>query len=661
MVLQITGWATILFLLLASGLAVAASRTPLPPVDLPEASRLYDRHGRLIGSWFEENRTPVSSSQIPPLLKAAVVLMEDERFYEHHGVDPFGIARALYRNLRAGKVVEGGSTITAQLAKNLYLSPERTLSRKIKELLLTLKLEQQFSKDQILTLYLNTIYFGDAAYGVETASEYYFGKSVSELTLPEIALLAGMPRSPAAYSPRTHPDRAKARRDLVLDRMAQKGLITPKERDQAKAQPIQVARLAQPLPRSGYLMDYIRSEIATRYPEIAARLSRGGYRIFTTIDLDVQEAAAAALERLPVAGETAAGVRQPQGAILAVDPRTGEILAYVGGRNYQESPFDRVRDAQRQPGSAFKPFVYVTALAQRFPMTATQIDEPVSFPGKTPDAPPFVPMNFDRTFSYQPVDMTTALARSLNVVTARWMAVVGPDAVARTAALMGIESPLERSIPLALGTSAVNLKELVRAYTPLANLGWRAELFAVRRVEDARGRVLVPEGTFGPRATRVLEPGVAYITTAMLQSVFYPGGTAYGLGLGVPVAGKTGTTDEDAWFLGYTPTLLTGVWVGWDDYRPLQGQGATLAGPIWRQVMLAGLEAQGYPRDDWAMPSDVVAVGNALYLKGTEPEVGPWNWGAVPSPEPSPAPPPEGESPGTSETPTPPSSPPPSP
>ncbi|MDI3270200.1 MAG: PBP1A family penicillin-binding protein [Bacillota bacterium] len=626
-------------MLLASGIAVAASRTPLPPLQLPEASRLYDRHGRLIGSWFEENRTPVSSSQIPPLLKAAVIVMEDERFYEHHGVDPYGIARALYRNIRARKVVEGGSTITAQLVKNLYLSPEKTLTRKAKELLLTLKLEQQYSKDQILTMYLNTIYFGDSAYGVETASEYYFGKSVSELDLGEIALLAGMPRSPAAYSPRAHPEAAKARRDLVLERMAQKGLITPQERDRAKAQPVQVARLAQPLPRSGYLMDYVRSEIATRYPDIAAQLSRGGYRIFTTIDLDVQSAAAAALENLPVAGETAAGIPQPQGAILAVDPRSGEILAYVGGRNYQESPFDRVRDAQRQPGSAFKPFVYVTALAQRFPMTATQIDEPVSFPGKTPEAPPFSPLNFDKTFSYQPVDMTTALARSLNVVTARWMAVVGPDAVARTANLMGIESPLERSIPLGLGASAVNLRELVRAYTPLANLGWRAEVFAVRRVEDTKGRVLVPEGTFGPRATRVLEPGVAYIATAMLKSVFYPGWTGQGLGLGVPVAGKTGTTDEDAWFLGYTPTLLAGVWVGWDDYRPLQGQGATLAGPIWRRVMLAGLEAQGYPPEDWSMPSDVVAVGDAYYLKGTEPEMGPWNWapGGEPPPMPVPA------------------------
>ncbi|MBE3590995.1 MAG: penicillin-binding protein 1A [Firmicutes bacterium] len=621
--------------LLGAGLLLAAAvaAMPLPSVQLPEATRLYDRNGRLIGSFFTQNRTNVTSSQIPADLRHAVVAIEDDRFYQHHGIDPVGIARALVRDVVAGRVVEGGSTITQQLAKNLYLTPSRTLARKLQEAFLALKLEQRYSKDEILTMYLNTVFFGDSAWGVEAASEHYFGKPVSELDLAESATLAGMIRSPETLSPIRHPEAATARRNVVLQRMAELGYISADAARRASREPMRTASLAVPVARAGYFMDYVRDELATRYPEVAQALSRGGFRVFTTLDLDMQRAAEAAVQNiLPVGSRDANGVPQPEAALVALDPQTGAILAYVGGRDYSVTKFDRVTEARRQPGSAFKPFLYVTVLQRGYPPTATQLDAPVSFPGPTPDSPPFTPKNFDNQYTDQPMNMRDAVAESKNVVAARWMAVVGPSAVIRTARAMGISSPLEDSIPLALGTSAVTVLEMARGYTPLATLGWRAEPFAVRRVEDASGHVIVPEGLFGPHTRKVLDPGVAYVMTDILKSVF-----DYGTGAGVridrPAAGKTGTTDQDGWLIGYTPNLLAAVWVGDDHYKPIGGTGATLAGPIWHSFMAAA--TAGLPAVDWTMPDDVVRlqvsaldgllpnpsspVRSEVFLRGTEP------------------------------------------
>lgn len=627
------GAAVLALLALGALVGVAVAATPLPSTQLPEATRLYDRNGRLIGSWFTQNRTNVTASQIPADLRRAVVAIEDDRFYQHHGIDPVGIARALVRDVVAGRVVEGGSTITQQLAKNLYLTPSRTLSRKLQEAFLALKLEQRYSKDEILTMYLNTVFFGDSAWGVEAASEHYFGKPVSELDLAESATLAGMIRSPETLSPIRHPDAATKRRNVVLQRMAELGYISADAARRASQEPMRTASMAAPVARAGYFMDFVREELATRYPDVAQALARGGFRVFTTLDLDMQKAAETAVQDiLPVGSRDTNGVPQPEAALLALDPQTGAILAYVGGRDYNVTKFDRVTEAHRQPGSAFKPFLYVTALQKGYPPTATQLDAPVSFPGPTRDAPPFTPKNFDDDYTFQPMNMRDAVAESKNVVAARWMAVVHPSSVIRTAKDMGISSPLEDSIPLALGTSAVTVLEMARAYTPLATLGWRAEPFAVRRVEDASGHVIVPEGTFGPHTRRVLDPGVAYVMTDILKSVF-DYGTGSSVRIARPAAGKTGTTNQDGWLIGYTPNLLAAVWVGNDHYAPIGGTGATLAGPIWHSFMASA--TAGLPAADWTMPDNVVRlqvsavdgllpnpfspVRTEVFLRGTEP------------------------------------------
>ncbi|BDG61810.1 transglycosylase domain-containing protein [Caldinitratiruptor microaerophilus] len=635
--------------------AAAVALTPLPPPELPRATEFYDVKGRLIGRRFHQNRVEVPLTELPPYLVQAVLAAEDERFYQHRGIDVRGLLRAAYRNLRARRVVEGGSTITQQLARNLYLGRERTVARKLREAVYALKLETVYSKDEILELYLNTIYLGQGAYGVEVAAQTYFSKHARELTLPEAALLAGLPRGPELYNPILHPEAAEARRAEVLDRMVATGVLPPAQATAARQAPLGV-RPPPPAPAGvDFFLDHVIDEIRRSYPAIADRLPQGGYRIDTTLDLDVQAAAARALaDGLPAPVPDARGVPQPQAALVALDPRTGAIRAMIGGRDYRTSSFNRAVQAPRQPGSAFKPFLYATLLSTRYYTAAsTQVCEPVQFPGGA-GRPPWEPADFDPRQPYhnRPLGVREAIRVSDNVVAARWMDALGPERVIDTARRLGITSPLRPDLTLALGTSEVTVLEMARAFAAFANGGLRVDPHAVVRITDPTGRVLA-EPSHPP--ARVLEEGVAYILTDLMREVVRPGGTAGHVAPilgGRPAAGKTGTTDEarDAWMVGYTPDLVAAVWVGSDDPGAAPGRltGPRVAAPIWANFLSRALA--GRPPTPFVPPEGVVTAricadsgllavpgcpaADELFLSGTEPTTYDPRWLGTPPPMP---------------------------
>jgi 1A family penicillin-binding protein len=591
------------------GLAVVL--TPLPAPRMPEATEILDTSGARVANLFTENRVEVAVTDMPDYLLNAVVAVEDDRFYSHKGIDPLGMARALVRNIEARQVVQGGSTLTQQLAKNMYLSPERTLTRKFWEAVLTLKLERSYSKKEILGMYWNTIYLGQGTYGAEVAAQTYFAKPVKQLSLAEAALLAGLPRSPEYYAPTKNPTAAVQRRNLVLDKMVDSHFVTAADAAVAKAEPLrlssapgQTARIQEEAP---YFVDMLMKELQEKYPDVARNLYKGGYDIHTTLDLNMQRAAnrAVADSAPPVEGTTDTGA-QPQVALVAIDPSNGYVKAAVGGREPKVT-LNRVLEPQ-QPGSAFKPFVYAAALLTRkFTATSTQMDAPAEFPGAAAGRP-WRPQNSGNKYSYAPASMRTALRRSLNVVTAQWINTIKPPAVIDLAKRMGVASPLAEDLTIGLGSSAVTPLELTRAYAPLANGGYAVKPLTILRIVDRQGNVI---GEERPRRDKALDPGVAFIMTDLLKSVVGPGGTAStvaGYMGGRPVAGKTGTSDEsrDAWFVGYTPDLVAGVWVGGDDNRPSWREGGSAAAPIWARFV--SLALAGTKVRDWAPPAGVTAL-----------------------------------------------------
>lgn len=631
-------------------LLLAVVLVPLPRPQLARATEIYDVNDVLATKLFIQNRTPVPLSQVPADLRRAIVAIEDDRFYRHHGIDPVGIARAAVRNLMAGRVVQGGSTITQQLARNLYLSNERTLRRKARELFLTLQIETRYAKDEILEMYLNTIYFGSGTYGVEAASQLYFGKAAPDLDLAESALLAGLPRGPEIYNPFRNPDLARTRRNLVLDRMAELGWLPAGRAAEARVAEVRVRE--RPAPgRAAFFVDYVLREVRARHPELEADLLRGGYRIYTTLDLRAQEAAEKAVAAHLVTGKPdERGVPQPQVALVAIDPGNGFIKAMIGGRNQDNPSFNRAVVARRQPGSAFKPFLYAAILSDGYTAADQQVCDYVSFPGAE-GGKPYVPRDYTeggrrQPYHYRPMTVREAIEISDNVVAVKWAATVGPDRIVAMARRLGIESPLEASLPLALGTSEVTPLEMARAFAPFANMGWRVKPLAIRRLVDADGRVIEDNR---PETRKVLDEGVAYILTDILEGVITRGTAANLNGwLDRPAAGKTGTTDrnEDAWFVGYTPDLVTAVWVGNDQPSPLPGFGSTLAGPVWAGFMtrtLTGLAERDFPRPasvlnvavsaaDGLLPNPTSPVVRELFLAGTEPrQTSPLiGWGAAP-------------------------------
>jgi penicillin-binding protein 1A len=591
---------------IAAGVAVAVgrqvhdvSRLYAPP---SQATRIYAENGELIASLFRENRQSVPLADVPPHLRAAVLAIEDERFYSHRGVDLRGIARALWRNVREGELVEGGSTITQQLARILFLTQERAISRKVAEMLLALEIERRLTKEEILERYLNQVYFGQGAYGVEMAARVYFGKPVKAVTLPEAALLAGLLRGPSLYSPYRNFGLAKARQEIVLGRMAALGMITPAEAAAARKAKIVLAPASNAGLagiRAPYFVSFIMARLLETYGEDL--VYKGGLRVYTTIDPRMQALAEKAI-RAGVESAQRRKLNLSQAALVAIDANTGAVRAMIGGVDFASSQFNRAWQARRQPGSAFKVFVYTTAIAKGVPPTRLLDDSPITY--KIPGAEDWSPKNYDKKFS-GPITVRRALERSINVPAARLAHELGPGQVIETARSMGIESPLQPHFSLALGSADVTPLEMATAFGTLANGGLRVRPLSILKVTDTRGRVLEEHR---PLRQVGLAPEVAYVMTDLLRGVIERG-TGTAAAIGRPAAGKTGTTDDyrNAWFIGYTRQLSTAVWVGNDDNTPMRRVvGGMVPAEIWAAFMRAATAP--LPAVDWPVPDGVVVT-----------------------------------------------------
>jgi penicillin-binding protein 1A len=674
---------------------------------------MYSDQDELIAEFYVEKRIVVPLKEIPLRLKQATLAVEDANFYYHLGIDPKAIFRAFVTNLKAGQVVEGGSTITQQLSKTLFLSRERTLIRKIKELILSVHMEMIFTKDEILEMYLNQIYYGHGSYGVEAAARTYFGKHVGDLTLDECALIAALPKAPNNYSPYRNPERATSRRSHVLQRMAQERFINHQEAHEAMNKDFQLGEITNMLNKAPYFVEHIRQFLMATYDR--NKVYRDGLKVFTTLNLKKQMVAERSIRKnlrvsdkrygyrgslgtmdlsLPesdlqqalrkinrfdegaglkigtivkglvqtiaddhvtvllgegegiielkdmkwarkpntkvdgrwtkidhpnealapgdqimvkILGVRNSGFRwslaleqepEVEAALISLEPETGHIKAMVGGYDFSKSQFNRAVQAVRQPGSVFKPIIYATAINEGFSPASIIIDSPIIFKEKDHAFEKWKPVNFEKIF-YGPTPLRTALAHSRNIVTVKLLQQVGIHSAIQMARNLGISSHLESNLSIALGSSGVTLYELASAYSTFANQGTRVEPQGIRYIINRDGETLFT----GRRVeSQPLSSGVAYMVTNLLQSVIEEGTAKKIQSLKRAAAGKTGTTDnyKDAWFMGYTPELLTGVWVGKDKGEPLgvNETGSRTAIPIWLQYMrkvLAGAPIQNFP------------------------------------------------------------------
>ena len=640
----------ILFVLGGLGVGVAALWVftilprSLPPVTALEnfepvqGSKIFDDSDELITEFHVERRIFVPLTQIPKALKDAILATEDARFYSHFGVDPMGIARAVYQNFRHGRIVEGGSTITQQLAKVLFLTPDKSLDRKLKEAVLAVELERRYSKDRLLEMYLNQIYFGHGAFGVEAAARTFFGKSVKDLSIPESALLAGLPKAPSTYSPFEHPDAAKRRRAIVLARMVDVNVLKDAEAKTLSAAKLDLVPPERRRTTGQHYLEYVQQLLESAYG--ADVVFKGGLQVYTTLSPTMQLKAEQSLReglkaletrRLKASEKagTAPVTERPEGALLALDPQTGHIKAMVGGYDFFKSEFNRATQARRQPGSSFKPFVYIAALEAGLTAATEVEDSPVEFPGG-PNGKPWKPENYDRKFR-GPVTLQQALEESVNVATVKVQERIGLRRTINVARRMGVQSPLGENLSLALGTSELSLLELTSAYGTLANQGQWLHPTTVRYVLDAQGKLLEENV---PEPKQVLTPELAFVATQMLKGTIDRGTGVAAKALGRPAAAKTGTTNDysNAWFIGFTPQLATGVWVGYDRPRSLgkDETGSRVAVPIWTTFMQSALA--GMPAEDFPIPEKVVLVpvdldraGNCTrpalmaFVVGTEP------------------------------------------
>jgi penicillin-binding protein 1A len=555
---------------------------------------VYDSSGNTILAVLrgEESRVLVEPAEIAPVMKQAVVAVEDKRFFTHSGVDVRAVARALWEDVSQKKVVQGGSTITQQYVKNVFRDDERTFARKVREAALAWQLEQRWDKERILAAYLNTIYFGNGAYGVQQAAKIYFGKGAWRLALHEAALLAAIPADPTRNDPVLHPRNARARRALVLRAMLAQGDITPAQLSAANAAPlpqaddIQVPGIQGPAP---YFTNYVKEQLVDAYGE--RRIFGGGFRITTSIDLQLQKLARDAV------GDWLDDPEGPSAALVAIDPRDGRVLAMVGGRNFRENQFNLAVQARRQPGSAFKPFVLAAALEQGISPATRFVSDKVSIPLGDRY---WVVENYDDLYLGS-TDLATATTHSDNAVYAQLTRLVGPAAVKRVAARLGVTTPLRNYYSIGLGAQAVSPLELARTYSAFANGGYRfdTQKFGNRPRAvvsiDARSGRPIDRRALMPRAVQKLRPQTAAWVNALLQDVVERGtGTAAALP-DRPVAGKTGTTENygDAWFVGYTPQLVVAVWVGYrKTLRPMLTEyegdpvtGGTLPALIWKSFV----------------------------------------------------------------------------
>ncbi len=571
-------------------------------------------------------------SELPRYLPQAVIAIEDRRFYHHFGIDPIGLTRAMIRNLRAGHVVQGGSTLTQQLAKNLFLKPERTLWRKFQEAVLAIWLESRYSKDEILQLYLNRVNFGPGAVGVEKAARKFFGRSAREVTLGQAAILAAMLKGPSRYNPLRHPARAERRAAVVLKAMLREGYITEKEaKDALRGK--QTIRPSAYVPSTQYIVDWVLEQL----PDLTGPFNKS-IVVETTLDHNLQTAAERAIVRTLAREGKKRHVSQ--GAMVVMDAK-GAVKAMVGGRSYKRSQFNRAVKARRQPGSAFKPFVYLTAIEQGYTPESIEDDSPVRIGD-------YKPANYGHKYRGR-VTLRKALALSLNTVAVKLCVAVGPENVAATANRLGISSPLEPVASLALGTSEVNLLELTSAYAPFANGGKAVVPYIVTRVTTRDGKVLYERK--GSGLGTVINNYDLGAMNDMMRAVVTSGTGRRARIKGRDIGGKTGTSQDyrDAWFIGYSAQLVGGVWLGNDDNSPTRRvTGGSLPARIWKDVMLRahknlpGLPLPGdYQRQEWSDPvfqEDRVAVNSRSRSSGGIIGVitSIFGGGARPSPAPAP-------------------------
>ena len=647
--LLLTGTLLLCFLLgAATGLVLLAKFGTFPSFGSVEeyrpsvSSKIFDRYNRVVGEIYLEKRTLAPYRRFPLHVVNAFVAAEDANFFQHRGVDYTAIARAAVKDILGGSFAQGGSTITQQTVKNLFLNREKSIRRKLKELILAYRMERRLGKEEILYLYLNQIYLGEGAYGVEAASRTYFGKGVDALSLAEGALLAGLPKAPSRYSPRTHPDQAKARQRYVLRRMVEAEFLPQVEADKAYAEKVVLAPPSTFQSKAAYFLEHVRIHLTETYG--TESLYRDGLRIYTTIDTRLQEAAHDALIEGIKTTEEKNRYEGLQGAVLALDPHTGAVLAMVGGIDFAQSQFNRALQARRQPGSAFKPIVYAAALSAGKTLVSMTDDSPVEFERSEEEL--WKPRNYDGTF-LGPIPLIEALSKSRNLATIRLLNEVGVEAALRTAKSLGIESPIDRNLSIALGSSGVTPLEMCIAYAAFANQGMRPRPFFVREVRDAQGNIL--ERT-EPAVEQAIPPDTAYLLVRLMQEVIQSGTGMAAKGLGHHLAGKTGTTNEntDAWFIGYSPDLVAGVWVGFDTPAPLgdRQSAAVVALPIWSRFMRQALPL--FPNRDFPVPSGITfarvdpGTGKALppgspggilipFRVGTVPEQGPLGVGTGPA------------------------------
>ena len=553
----------------------------------PVISTVYSDDGRKIGEFYKERRIVVPLSEIPEVVKQAFIAAEDSRFYKHKGVDLLSIIRAFIKNMEAGTIVQGGSTITQQVTKSFLLTPERSYIRKIKEAILAYRIDKSFSKDEILYLYLNQIYLGHGAYGIRAASENYFGKSVDQLSLAEAAMLAGLPQAPSKYSPFSAPEKAKQRQIYVLNRMAAEGYITESKAAEAVDEKLDIQpRRNWYIEKVPFFTEYVRQYVENKYGPQA--LNEAGLKIYTTVNLDMQQAAENAVKEglSDLDKRHSYGVStkaKTQAAMICLETGTNYVKAMVGGRDFRESQFNRAIQSRRQPGSAFKPIIYAAALDKGYTPASMLIDSPIVFKGG--DGLNWKPKNYKDTF-YGPTLLREALTMSRNVVTIKILQDIGVGYAINYARKLGITSPISRDLSIALGSSGVSLLELVKAYSVFANHGELIEPVFITKIEDREGNVI--EET-EPVKKRVIEKSTAYLITNLLESVVQNGTGKRVKALNRPVAGKTGTTNDlfDAWFVGFTPQYVTGTWVGFDEEKTLgeSETGSRAAIPIWLGFM----------------------------------------------------------------------------
>ena len=587
----------------------------LPPIENLEqfkpniVTKIYSSDGEIIKTFTAYTYEKIELKDVPDNLKKALIATEDKNFYRHHGYDLTGLARSTVQNILAGRVVQGASTLTQQLARVLFLNNERTFDRKLKELFIAARIEKTISKDQILEMYMNNVYLGSGAYGVEGAAQIYFDKHLKDCDLAELALIAGLPQAPSVYSPFNNMDLAVQRRNQVLTRMYKMRYITTEEYKKAKEEKVKLGPVPQyyTTNKAPYFCDYVMKELE-KLGFDETEISQGGYKVVTTLDYKTQKAVSPAIEKNMINYGLKAA--DNQAAVFAFSPIDGKIIAYAGGRDYSKSQYDRVTQAVRPPGSAFKPFVYAAAMEKGITPNDMIEDRPITLGSWSPH-------NYGNKYRGK-IPVYTALMVSSNVCAARLIEEVGVRSVIQIARTLGIETPLEYDYTIALGSNGVKLFEFTRAYGAFANGGFVVQPYAIERVETSRGKIVyrAPKTKFSHQ----LSMNTAAEMTAMMRTVI-TNGTGRAANIGKPAAGKTGTTDDnkDAYFVGYTPNIVAGVWVGNDKNVAMSKivQGGTVPALIWKDIMKVATEKYGkaefnYPEVElipFAAGSNVKIIG----------------------------------------------------